>query len=243
MYGKLYLDFGRSQNATRNKWGLCMKKRFLMLFVSGIALVVLIVSGLSCVDYDQGTTGDDWSLWDAEKFEDFITLDSSSIVECLQNIDPPYEGDPANQPTQDGFDAIRDWVAAHIEYKTDEEQWGVEEYWQTPEETLFLCTGDCEDFAILLCTLLRAYGISGEQIYVAVGIDDDGYGHAFLIEDWYLDGEWRAIEPQVGTQTFPPGRRFKDYSIADFKLLRDYEIIMGFNDSYYFDESFPWDEA
>jgi len=237
------LDFGTSQNATRNERGLCMKKRFLMLFISGIALVALIVSGLSCVGYDQGTTGDDWSLWDADKFKDFITLDSSSIVECLQDIGPPYEGDPADQPTQDGFDAIRDWVAANIEYKTDEEQWGVDEYWQTPEETLFLRTGDCEDFAILLCTLLRAYGIGEEQIYVTIGVDNEGYGHAFLIENWYLDGEWRAIEPQAGIQTFPPGRRFKDYSLADFKLLRDYEIILGFNDSYYYDESFPWDEA
>jgi hypothetical protein len=220
-----------------------MKRDFLMLFISGVTLVALILSGLSCVSYDEGTTGDTWSSWDEEKFKDFIALDSSSVVECLQDIDPPYEDDPADQPTQDGFDAIRDWVAANIEYKNDEEQWGVDEYWQTPDETLSLRTGDCEDFAILLCTLLRAYGIGEEQIYVALGLDTEGYGHAFLIENWYLDGEWRAIEPQVGTQTFPPGRRFKDYSLTDFKLLRDYEIILGFNDSHYYDESFPWDES
>ena len=219
-----------------------MKKRFQMRVVCGVALGLLLVSGSSCVSYDQGTTGDDWSSWDGERFKEFITLDSPCIEECLQDIDPPYEGAPPDQPSKDGFDAIRDWVAANIEYKTDEEQWSVNEYWQSPEETLSLRTGDCEDFAILLCTLLRAYGIGEEQIYVAVGIDDDGYGHAFLIENRYLDGEWRAIEPQVGTQTFPPGRRFKDYSLADFKLLRDYEIILGFNDSYYYDESFPWDE-
>ena len=107
-----------------------------MLFISGIALVALIVSGLSCVGYDQGTTGDDWSLWDADKFQDFITLDSLSIVECLQDIAPPYEGDPADQPAQDGFDAIRNWVAINIDYMSDEKRWGVSMYWQTPEETL-----------------------------------------------------------------------------------------------------------
>jgi hypothetical protein len=219
-----------------------MKRRFLILLICGAALSLIMVSGLSCVSYDQDTTGDNWSSWDGAKFEEFITVHAPCIAECLQDINPPYEGDTGDQPTQDGFDAIRDWVAANIEYKIDEEQWGVDEYWQTPEETLSLHTGDCEDFAILLCTLLRAYGVGAEQIYVAVGVDDDGYGHAFLIEDWYLDGEWRAIEPQVETQTFPPGRRFKDYSLVDFKLLRDYEIILGFNDSYYYDESFPWDE-
>ncbi|HEY4711754.1 MAG TPA: transglutaminase-like domain-containing protein [Dehalococcoidia bacterium] len=215
-----------------------MKKCSIILLVCGAALILLLVSGLSCTSYYSGTTGDDWSSWDQEKFKDFITPDCSLVNECLQGIvgAPPYE------LSKDGFDAIRDWVAANVEYKSDEEQWGVDEYWQTPEETLSLRTGDCEDFAILLCTLLRAYGIDEEHIYVAIGVDDQGYGHAFLIENWYLDGEWRAIEPQVGTQTFPRGRRFKDFNLADFLLLRNYEIIMGFNDSCYYDESFPWDE-
>jgi len=198
------------KNNTRNERGFCVKKCFLIFLVYGAALVSLFVLGLSCANYDQGTTGDDWSSWDEEKFEDFITVNSTCIAECLQDIDPPYGGDPPDQPIQDGFDDIRDWVADNIEYKIDEEQWGVDEYWQTPEETLSLYSGDCEDFAILLCTLFRAYGISEEQMYVAVGVDDKGYGHAFLIENWYLDGEWRAIEPQAGSQTFPPGRRFKD---------------------------------
>jgi len=219
-----------------------MKKRFLIPLACGVALGLLIVSGVSCVSYDPGLPADHWSLWTEDEFKDFITLDSSSIVECLWDIDPPYEGDPANQPTQDGFDAIRDWVAANVEYKTDEEQWGVDDYWQTPEETLSLHTGDCEDFAILLCTLLRAYGIDEEHIYVAIGVDDKGQGHAFLIEDWYLGGEWRVIEPQVEAQPFHPGRRFEDFNLADFRLLREYEIIVGFNDLYYYDESFPWDE-
>jgi hypothetical protein len=212
-----------------------------MLFISGLALVVLFVVGLSCVSYDEGTTDDDWSSWDEERFKDFITLDSSAIVECLQDLDPLYEGDPADQPTQDGFDAIRDWVAANIEYETDEDQWGVDEYWQTPEETLSLRTGDCEDFAILLCALLRTYGIGAEHIYVAIGVDNKGYGHAFLTEDWYLDEEWQAIEPQVEAEPFRPGQRFKDFNLVDFLLLRHYEIMAAFNDFYYYDESFPWD--
>jgi predicted transglutaminase-like cysteine proteinase len=219
-----------------------MKNRFSILPVCVAAIGLLIVSSC-CASYDQDTTGDNWSSWDADRFKDLITVNSSSVARCLQDIDPPYEGEPANQPTKDGFDAIRDWVAANIEYKTDEEQWGLDEYWQTPDETLSLQSGDCEDFAILLCTLLRAYGIGEEHIYVAIGVDDEGYGHAFLIEDWYLDGEWRALEPQAGAQTFPPGRRFEDYSLADFKLLHDYEIILAFNDSYYHDESFPWDNS
>ncbi|OGN97235.1 MAG: hypothetical protein A2Z77_06630 [Chloroflexi bacterium RBG_13_51_36] len=214
-----------------------MKKCAVMLFICGVTLGLLIVPGLGCAAYYESPTTTLFGMTESE-IKAYITPDCALVLDRLQDIlgDPPYE------LTKAGFDAIRDWVAANIEYKSDEEQWGVEEYWQTPEETLSLGTGDCEDFAILLCTLLRAYGIGEERIYVGVGIDNEGYGHAFLIENWYLDGEWRAIEPQVETQAFPPGRRFEEYNLADFKLLRDYEIIAGFNDSYYYDESFPWDE-
>jgi Bacterial transglutaminase-like cysteine proteinase BTLCP len=213
-----------------------MKKHSVILLISGTTLALFVMSGLGCTGYYESPTDTLFGMTESE-IKAYITPDCAAADECLQTIfgDPPYE------PTKAGFDAIRDWVAANIDYLSDEEQWGVEEYWQTPEETLSLHTGDCEDFAILLCTLLRAYGIGDEHIYVAVGIDNDGYGHAFLIEDWYLDGEWRAIEPQVETGTFPPGRRFEEYNLADFKLLHDYDIIAGFNDSYYYDESFPWD--
>ncbi len=219
-----------------------MKKCFLIPLACGVALGLLIVSGVSCVSYDPGLPADHWSLWAEDEFKALITLDCPCIVECLQNIDPPYEGDPPDQPAKDDFDAIRDWVAYNIEYKLDEDVHGVTDYWQTPEETLDLRTGDCEDFAILLCTLLRAYGIGKEHIYIAIGVDNKGYGHAFLIEDWYLDGEWRAIEPQVEAGPFHPGQRFKDFNLTDFLLLRHYEIIAAFNDFYYYDESFPWDE-
>jgi predicted transglutaminase-like cysteine proteinase len=214
-----------------------VKKRSTVVLACGATLVWILLAGPACTTY-YDSAPDTLSGMTESQIKAYITPDCTAVEQCLHDVlgDTPY------QPSTDGFDAVRDWVAASIEYETDEEQWGVEDYWQTPEETLSLRTGDCEDFAILLCTLLRAYGIDGQHIYVAVGVDDDGNGHAFLIEDWCLDGEWRAIEPQAGSQTFPPGRRFEDYSLADFKLLRDYEIILGFNDSSYYDESFPWDE-
>lgn len=214
---------------------LYIRKGFSILLLCGAALTLLLVSGLSCVTY-QSPTGTPFDMTESE-IKAYITPNCTLVRDCLQGIlgDPPYE------PTKADFDAIRDWVAVNIDYVSDEEQWGVEEYWQTPEETLSLQTGDCEDFAILLCTLLRAFGIDDEHIYIAIGVDNDGYGHAFLIEDWYLDGEWRAIEPQVEAEPSRPGRRFKDFNLADFLLLRHYEIIAAFNDFLYYDESFPWD--
>jgi hypothetical protein len=39
--------------------------------------------------------------------------------------------------------------------KLDFDSWGVKEYWQTPEETYLLRTGDCEDFCILFSYILK----------------------------------------------------------------------------------------
>jgi len=123
----------------------------------------------------------------------------------------------------------------------DDERWG-EDYWQTSEETLSYYTGDCEDFSVLLCSLLRAYGIGAEQVYVALGVDDDDNGHAFLIEDWYLDGEWRRIESQWNAQP-SSWRLWLGLPTANPDSgLDEYEITAAFNDLYYYDESFPWDE-
>jgi len=46
----------------------------------------------------------------------------------------------------------------NISYVTDLESTGRDEYWRYPIETLADQVGDCEDFAVLLCALLRRAG-------------------------------------------------------------------------------------
>jgi len=215
---------------------LCMKKRLFFPLACGAALGLLIVSGLSCfscIFYPESTTVQGLPTTESE-FKSYITPECPWVQGTLQGIlgGSPYE------PSQVGFDDIRDWVATNIDYMSDEEEWGVEEYWQTPEETLRLGTGDCEDFVVLLCSLLRVYGIDAEQVYVALSVDvDDENGHAFLIEDWYHDGEWWRIESQA-----PPWRpEFGPPKAHPDSELYEYEISAAFNDLYYYDESFPWD--
>lgn len=91
---------------------------------------------------------------------------------------------------------------------------------------------------MLLCSLLRAYGIHAERVFVAIGIDSRGNAHAFLIENWYLDGEWRLIEPQVSSQV----RRSIPFVGSPDSDLGKYEIVAAFNDVYYYEEGFPWGE-
>jgi hypothetical protein len=215
-----------------------MKKRFLIPLACGAALGLLIVSGLSCVSciiYPESSIAH-WLPTTESGFKSYITPECQAVKEALRDIlgDPPYE------LSQAGFDDIRDWVAINIDYMSDEERWG-EDYWQTPEETLPYRTGDCEDFSILLCSLLRAYGIDAERVYVALGVDDEEYRHAFLIEDWNHDGEWRRIESQAPAQLSSWHSWFGLTKSNFDSELDEYEITAAFNDLYYYDESFPWE--
>lgn len=216
-----------------------MKKRFLILLAYGVALGLLIVSGVSCISfiiYPESSTH--WLPTTESEFKSYITPQCPQVEGTLQGIlgDPPYE------LSQAGFDDIRDWVADNIDYMSDEERWG-KEYWQTPKETLSYRTGDCEDFSILLCSLLRAYGIDAEQVYVALSADGSGDGHAFLIEDWNNDGEWRRVESQAPAQISSYSRLLFLRPHPDSQLDK-YEITAVFNDLYYSNdnESFSWSE-
>jgi len=214
--------------------GLCINKRLLITVSYTAALGLLIVSGFSCISYSAQSESPNthWLPATASEFKSYITPESSSVKKTLLSIigDPPYE------MSQVGFDDIREWVAINIEYMSDEKRWG-EDYWQTPEETLLYGTGDCEDFSILLCSLLRAYGIDAERVYVALGIDDEEDGHAFLLEDWYSDGEWRTIESQAPAQ-LASWHSWLGFPTLDSRL-DEYEITATFNDlSYYDNESY-----
>jgi predicted transglutaminase-like cysteine proteinase len=218
--------------------GLRVKKRFLIPLVCGAALGLLILSGLSCVSFiiHPASSIANWLPATESEFKSYITPECPSVKEALRDIlgDPPYE------LSQAGFNNIRDWVATNINYMPDEKRWG-KDYWQTPEETLSYRTGDCEDFSILLCSLLRAYGIDAEQVYIALGVNAEEDGHAFLIEDWNNDGEWRRIEPQASAQ-FSSWHNWFGLLNPDSRL-DGYEITAAFNDLYCYDESFPWDTA
>jgi hypothetical protein len=159
------------------------------------------------------------------------------VQEALQDMlgAPPYE------PSKEGFDNIRDWAAIHIDYMSDENRWGTDDYWQTAEETLSMGTGDCEDFSVLLCSLFRAYGIDAEQVYLVIGVDGSEGAHAFLMENWYLDGEWRAIESQASAQSSSLHLSLGPSTSHPDSGLDKYEITAACNDLYYYDKSFPWD--
>jgi hypothetical protein len=90
------------------------------------------------------------------------------------------------------------WVYQHIQYKTDQELYGRQEYWAYPEETLANGAGDCEDMAILFAAIVAQDGgnpelalldLGGGDLHMAAEVDgvrymDAGYETRAVVHTW-----------------------------------------------------------
>jgi hypothetical protein len=153
-----------------------------------------------------------------EQMKQYITPNDPTVKKFLQSI-LQKEAVAFND-----FEKLRDWVSSYISYQSDQDVYGVSEYWQLPAETLELRTGDCEDFAILLCSLLRAYGVPSDMVYVALGFEEgQTRGHAYLVEKWY-QGIWRITEPQAGA--------WAGVFLMDWVTAVSYGTVYCFNDQH-----------
>jgi len=93
---------------------------------------------------------------------------------------------------------IAAYVAATIRYKPTDGH----DPWQFPDETLSLKSGDCEDIAFLLASLLLASGISGYNVRVALGrivLHGAQGGTQRFDHMWVMykceAGHWLVLEP------------------------------------------------
>ncbi len=128
-----------------------------------------------------------------------------------------YDADDLPRVVRD-LGVIKGWVD-NLHYALDADAHGVADYWQTPQETIALGSGDCEDYAILFTSLLRAYGVPGDQVYVALG-EYRGKCHAWVLERCCL-GLWRIWEQGLSA-TLADGA-------ADFKTTCSFNDQQGFN--------------
>lgn len=92
---------------------------------------------------------------------------------------------------------ISEFVSGKIEYLQSD---GLDP-WQFPEETLTLKSGDCEDRALLIASLLLASGISSFNVRVALGKfrvsikgKEQDFDHVWVMYKSEA-GNWQVIEP------------------------------------------------
>lgn len=73
------------------------------------------------------------------------------------------------------------FVQRNIVYKPDIERYKMDDYWQTPSETLLLQTGDCEDGSVLIICLAKKAGVPTDRYWLQWGAVLSGIGHAYTI--------------------------------------------------------------
>jgi predicted transglutaminase-like cysteine proteinase len=105
-----------------------------------------------------------------------------------------------------------------VPYFSDQEHWGVNDYWATPVEFIASWGGDCEDYAIAKYMTLKDLGIPAERLRITyVRATRIGETHMVLAyyptpaaEPWILDNLVDEIQPGSARSDLVPVYSFND---------------------------------
>ncbi len=129
---------------------------------------------------------------------DLVTPDDPTIISKSSEIlDANADGDL----TWNDMYAINNWVYYNIDYShdpyiTNPDNYGEQDYWQTPEETLDRGEGDCDDQANLALSLMLAEE-SADWLYGARVVFSGESGHVGIFVD-VTDDRMYVLDPTWG---------------------------------------------
>jgi hypothetical protein len=117
----------------------------------------------------------------------FVTSNDSSVQQVTNQITGGWSNQSDWNEYWTDIKALYNWVVNNVAYRSDGlfpllpsslpgEVDYITEMWQFPNETLSLEKGDCEDMAILLCSMIRCY--SQEHQVECILITSSYAGHA-----------------------------------------------------------------
>ncbi|MEM9314061.1 MAG: transglutaminase-like cysteine peptidase [Pseudomonadota bacterium] len=95
----------------------------------------------------------------------------------------------SNTSTVDKLEAANEFFNSRLQWRSDEEIYGLDDYWATPLEVLGRGAADCEDFSIAKYITLVALGLPTESlrlIYVTAKLAN-GVTQAHMVLAWYDD--------------------------------------------------------
>ncbi len=141
----------------------------------------------------------------------FITPFDPAVVSVMLNATGKVESAPNASSYMRDIKAMYDWVNNNIEYRedglypvlpydlTDIVPKGLQhtdQMAQFPNETLSLGKGDCEDTAVLLASMIRAYFYDGNSSFTVecVWITGENAGHV-AVQIPFKDGKLMILDP------------------------------------------------
>lgn len=142
--------------------------------------------------------------WNQINTEQFITPQDQSVREIVFIITGGWSNPSDWNEFWDDVEAMYNWVVNNIEYRSDglypvlpsDPSGNLDfqnEMWQFANETLTLRKGDCEDMAILLCSMIRCY--SNRQYWVeCIVIESSTVGH-IAVQIPVSEGELTILDP------------------------------------------------
>jgi predicted transglutaminase-like cysteine proteinase len=81
---------------------------------------------------------------------------------------------------------VNHFFNSRIQFVSDIDLWGVQDYWATPVEFLCKRAGDCEDFAIAKYFTLKAMGVAEEKLNIAY-VKAIQYNIAHMVLTYYSE--------------------------------------------------------
>ena len=90
----------------------------------------------------------------------FVMDDEPAVIAIAEEIEECSYGTDYSKAV-----LANEFVHRNIVYMSDEASHGESDYWQLPTETLRLGSGDCEDQAILLVSILKALGVDSVFVF------------------------------------------------------------------------------
>jgi hypothetical protein len=172
-------------------------------------------------------------------YQSFVTPDNQTILDAAAQY----------STIEDIYDQANAWL-----YVSDPLLNGETDVWLSPEDFLTstphyetnpvpgTVAGDCEEQANTLVSILRAAGISAEDVRVVLGRlpNDENPAKGHVWAEILLNGGWTALDPSQGPQwndnlgliTLYKGKDFEYYRNHDYPVT---DVIAYYNDLYFLD--------
>lgn len=113
-------------------------------------------------------------------------------------------------PLEEQLPASNDFFNQRLRWRTDQEIYGVDDYWATPLETLGRLEADCEDFTIAKYITLLWLGVSPRSLRLVYVIAElpGGATQAHMVLAWYkTPGAMPMILDNINGSVLPANQR------------------------------------